>query len=196
MSKSEIYFSLDIEANGRIPGPNSMWSFATVVFDPNRPEPMIGEYAAVLEEIEGSKGDEETLAWWAKQSPETYQKARENARPASEVMTEFVGWVEETAKDANATPVCVAYPATYDFMFLYWYMIRFAGRSPFGFQALDCKALAMAALGGGFKDASKRNFPKSWFAKAGKHTHVATDDAREQGHMFLGIMADLAKLRK
>lgn len=42
-------------------------------------------------------------------------------------------------------------------MFVYWYLIRFAGRSPFSHSALDMKAFAMALLGRGYRDASKHN---------------------------------------
>jgi hypothetical protein len=35
--------------------------------------------------------------------------------------------------------VFVAYPAGFDFLFMYWYMIRFVGESPFSFSALGIK---------------------------------------------------------
>jgi len=34
-------------------------------------------------------------------------------------------------------PVFVGYPAGFDFLFVYWYLIRFTGESPFSFSALD-----------------------------------------------------------
>ena len=40
----------------------------------------------------------------------------------------------------------VAYPAGFDFLFVYWYLIHFVGRSPFSFSALDMKTYAAALL--------------------------------------------------
>ena len=84
----------------------------------------------------------------------------------------------------------VAYPAGFDFMFVHWYLHRFVGRSPFSHAALDVKTLAMAVLGSKFHEASKRAFPRRWFDPL-PHTHVALDDAIEQGAMFCNILAEL-----
>ena len=82
----------------------------------------------------------------------------------------------------------VAYPAGFDFLFVYWYLMRFAGESPFSFSALDVKSYAMALLKTDYRDAVKRNFPKDWF-DAAPHTHVALDDAKEQGALFCNMLA-------
>ena len=58
-------------------------------------------------------------------------------------MPEYVAWLKARA----GQPVFVAYPAAYDFMFVYWYLIRFAGESPFSHSALDIRSYAMAMLG-------------------------------------------------
>jgi hypothetical protein len=87
-------------------------------------------------------------------------------------------------------PVFVAYPAAYDFMFVHWYLIRFAGESPFSHSALDVKTLAMAMLGCGYRDATKKNMPRRWF-DAHPHTHRALDDAIEQGALFCNMLREL-----
>ena len=92
--------------------------------------------------------------------------------------------------------MAAAYPGSYDFMFVYWYLMKFAGRSPFGFQCLDIKTLAMAALGSGYKAASKRMFPRRWFEGAPAHSHLALDDAHEQGVMMCRILGELEEARK
>ena len=48
--------------------------------------------------------------------------------------------------------------------------------------------LAMTRLGGGYRDATKRNMPRAWFDPL-PHTHVALDDAIEQGALFCNILA-------
>ena len=87
------------------------------------------------------------------------------------------------------TPVFVAYPAGFDFLFVYWYLIRFAGESPFSFSALDIKTYAMAMLKIGYRESVKRNMPRRWFDPF-QHTHVALDDAIEQGALFCNMLAE------
>jgi hypothetical protein len=91
-------------------------------------------------------------------------------------------------------PVFVGYPAAYDFMFVYWYLIRFTGESPFSHSALDIKTLAMALLGGGYREATKNRMPKRWFDDL-PHTHVALDDALGQGALFCNMLAEVQARR-
>ena len=79
-------------------------------------------------------------------------------------------------------------------MFMYWYLIRFAGESPFGQAALDMKTLAMGILGLEFHQATKGNMPDDWFDPA-KHTHVALDDAMEQGELFCNMLRRLEEMQ-
>jgi hypothetical protein len=69
-------------------------------------------------------------------------------------------------------------------------MIKFAGESPFGFSALDIKSYAMAKMNTSFRGTSKRTMPRKWFANLPKHTHVAVEDAIEQGYLFCNMLAD------
>jgi len=77
----------------------------------------------------------------------------------------------------------VAYPAGFDFSWVYWYLIRFAGKSPFSFAALDIKSYAMATLRTSFRGSTKARFPSEWLGPR-RHSHVALEDAREQGELF------------
>ena len=57
------------------------------------------------------------------------------------------------------------------------------------FSCVDIKTVAMCLLNAGYRDAVKRNFPKRWFDDL-PHTHVAVDDAIEQGAMFCNMLAE------
>ena len=186
-TNNEIYVSVDIEADGRIPGDNSMLSFGAVAYDASGLE--IDFYYATLDTLEGATSDPDTMAWWGRQDPTVWEAAREGARPASIVMPEFNGWVDKLP----GKPVFVGFPATFDFLFVYWYLIKFAGRSPFGFSALDIKSLAMGELGTAFRKTVKRRMPRRWFVGAPKHTHHALDDARGQGILLSHILKDIHK---
>ena len=86
-------------------------------------------------------------------------------------------------------PVFVAYPAGFDFLFIYWYLIRFTGSSPFSHSALDVKSFAMALMRTDYRDSTKKNMPKRWFDKF-PHTHIALDDAIEQGALFCNMLRE------
>lgn len=184
----EVYVSTDIEADGPIPGPHSMLSFASAAFLPDKT--LHGTFAANLTTLPDAQGDPRTMNWWRTQ-PEAWTACRENARDPAEVMPEYVRWL----KALPGKPVFVGYPAAYDFLFVYWYLMRFAGESPFSHSALDIKTYAMALLGKEYRDCVKRNMPRQWFNKL-PHTHIALDDAIEQGALFCNMLAARSEFRQ
>lgn len=179
----EIYVSTDIETDGPIPGPHSMLSMGSAAFGAD--EGLVGTYEANFELLPGAAGHPDTMAWWDR-NRKAWRTARENPRPAEVVMPEYVAWV----KTLPGTPVFVAYPAGFDFLFVYWYLIRFAGESPFSHSALDVKTLAMALMNSDYRAATKRNMPRRWFDRR-PHTHRALDDAIEQGVLFYNMLKEL-----
>ncbi len=179
----EIYVSVDIEADGPIPGDNSMMSIGAVLYDDEGKE--LSNFMANLLPLFRAKQNAETMKWW-KTQPEAFeatQTARMDPENAMRHMTEWVGRF-------SGKPVFVGYPATFDFMFVHWYMMHFVGHDPFGFQALDIKTYAMARMGTGFRSTVKASMPREWFDEE-KHTHVALEDARSQGRLFFKIKASL-----
>ena len=101
-------------------------------------------------------------------------------------MVRYVEWVESLP----GKPVFVAFPAGFDFTWMFWYMMRFAGRSPFGWAALDIKTLGFALTGRPYRKSVKAAFPAEWHDPL-PHTHVALDDALEQGALFCNMLATL-----
>lgn len=182
---TEIYFSTDVETDGPIPGDNSMLSLGSAAFSPDGK--LVSTFYATLETLPGAKGDPETLDWWA-QNHQAYEQARKNMRPANLVMQDFVNWVNKQ----KGKPVFVGYPAGFDFLFVYWYIRHFGLQSPFSFSALDIKTYAMAVMKTEYRESTKKNMPKRWFSGS-KHTHVAVDDAIEQGELFINMMKEHTK---
>jgi hypothetical protein len=179
---TEIYVSTDVETDGRIPGPNSMLSFASAAYLGDKT--LVSTFSANLDTLPGASGDPETMAWWQTQT-EAWQACRENTQPPEIVMPQYVSWL----KSLPGKPVFVGYPVAFDFMFVYWYLIRFAGESPFSHSALDIKTYAMALLKKNYRDSTKRNMPTRWF-DATPHTHMALDDAIEQGALVCNMLAE------
>ena len=183
---AEIYVSTDVEADGPIPGPHSMLSFASAAFLADKTS--VGIFAANLTLLPGAQGDPQTMQWWQGQ-PQAWAACRSNLREPAEVMPEYVAWL----KALPGKPVFVGYPAAYDFLFVYWYLIRFVGESPFSHSALDIKTYAMALLGTEYRASVKRNMPVAWFDEL-PHTHVALDDAKGQGALFCNMLAARARI--
>jgi hypothetical protein len=178
----EIYVSTDVETDGPIPGPHSMLSFASAAF--TKDGRLLSTFSANLETLPGARIHPRTARWWARH-PEAQAACRTNRRSPAEVMPEYLAWL----KALPGQPVFVAYPVTFDFMFVHWYLIYFTGESPFRHSGLDIKTYAMALLGTPYRCSSKRNMPRRWFARR-RHTHVALDDAMEQGLLFCNMLRD------
>lgn len=182
MNAEEVFVSTDIEANGPIPGRNSMLSFGSAAFTLSKG--LIGRFSANLEELAESSPDPSTMTEFWDKNPEAWAACRESPRPIGKTMGEYVGWLRQLP----GKPVFVGYPAGFDFTFVYWYIRAHGYESPFSFSALDIKTYVMAYLGIPYRESTKRNMPKEWFPKNRPHTHVALDDAIEQGELFMNIM--------
>jgi hypothetical protein len=177
----EIYLSTDVETDGPIPGPHSMLSFASAAYTADKV--LVSTFAANLETLEGASAHPDTAKWWATQ-PEAWAACRRDLQAPEAAMRAYVAWI----RALPGKPVFVAYPAGFDFLFVYWYLVRFTGESPFSHSALDMKSYAMAVLGTEFRESTKRNMPAAWFDDF-PHTHVALDDAIEQGALFCNMLA-------
>ncbi|CCK26474.1 exonuclease [Streptomyces davaonensis JCM 4913] len=186
--KPSLYISVDIEADGPIPGPYSMLSIGAAVagvqdadgFVPADPEactfyrelrPISADF--VPEALAVSGLDRERLG-------------REGSEPAV-ALGEFSRWVREAGQGAQ--PVMCGYPASYDWTFLYWYLIRFTGSSPFGHSGcLDMKTLYATKAGLPLRAVAKGTMPRELLSRR-RHTHHALDDAIEQAELFANLMA-------
>lgn len=178
----EIYVSTDIEVDGPIPGDYSMLSLGSAAYLPDKT--LVETFTVNLEQLPEAGRHPDTMAWWEKH-PEAWEVANRNPRPAKEAMIDYAEWLEALP----GAPVFVGYPAAFDFMFVYWYLIRFAERSPFSFSALDIKTMAMMMTGKPYRRSTKKNMPQRWFDDL-PHNHQALDDAIEQGALFCNMLAE------
>jgi hypothetical protein len=181
-SQPEIYVSTDVEADGPLPGVNSLLSFASAAYRADKT--LLSTFAVNLETLPGATADPKTMAWWAAQ-PEAWAACRQHLEKPEIALPRYLAWL----KALPGRPVFVGYPVAYDFMFVYWYLIRFTGESPFSHSALDIKTYAMALLKQPYHDSTKKDMPKRWFDPI-PHTHQALDDAIEQGALFCNMLQE------
>jgi DNA polymerase III alpha subunit (gram-positive type) len=182
MKNSEVYVSCDIEADGPLPSDNSMLSLGAAAFTPDGNQ--IGTFYINLEEAVGAKPDPDTMEWWSK-NQEAYDATRQNLVEPKLAMEQFVAWVN----GLPGKPVFVGYPAGFDFLFVYFYIVHYGFKSPFSFSALDIKTYASAMLKLPYRESTKKNMPKRWFSDA-PHTHNALDDSIEQGQLFINMLKE------
>lgn len=184
--KHDIFISTDVEADGKVPTRNSMLSFGSAAYDINKN--LLGTFSVNLEEFPGASPDPLTMSEFWNKNPDNsaaYAETRKNLKNPKIAMQEYKQWIESLGSNY----VFVGYPAPYDFMWISFYFLYFLGESPFNHsRCLDAKSFAMATLKKEkLSYATKRNMPRNWFDNI-KHTHVAVDDAVEQGALFINML--------
>jgi hypothetical protein len=182
----EIYISTDIEADGPIPGPHSMLTLASAVYRADKT--LVSTYSANLALLPGAAPHPQTSVWW-QQFPEAWAACRRDVRSPEQVMPEYLGWL----KSLQGKPVFVGWPAAWDFMWVYWYLVRFTGERPFKENALDIRSYAMGMRKSEFRQTARSYLPRRWYDEGLPHTHVALDDAREQGALFCNMLGENLK---
>ena len=192
LSEEERYISVDVEADGPIPGRHSMLSLGAAAY--NAWGQRVGKFSANLGTLPDATTDDRTMAWWETQ-PGAWKRARERARDPKTVMEEFHLFALGDGPRRSGRPVMVTYPAAFDAMWVTWYLHAFTSGDPFRRRCIDLKTMAMQFLGGGYANAAKRNMPPSWFSGR-RHSHVAVQDAIEQGELFVNIVEALREERR
>jgi len=186
--RSTLYLSVDVEADGPIPGPFSMISFGAAVcgrFDGNGFTAVDPTQDTFYRELRPISPDFIPEA----QAVSGLDRAHLSTHGADpqEAMAALRTWVTEVS--AGAKPIVVGYPVCYDWMFLYWYLIRFGGHSPFGHSGcMDMKTMFALKADRSIAFVGKRSMPKHLLSDR-PHTHNALDDAVEQGELFANLMA-------
>lgn len=204
MPRRFLTFSLDIEAAGRIPGPNWMCSFGICRTDDlsrgftrrlkpllipglSRPDDpaaldVVAEGLPDLPKPQGTPEERAALEC------AFFQDRGVEPRAALVDLREWLA-----AECAGARPLLVGAPATFDFMWLYWYWLYLLEESPpFGFAGLDLRSYFMGFHGVGWESTGKKAY-KQAYPNDIPHTHDPLDDAREQGKIWADMVAERGK---
>lgn len=168
---------MDIEADGPIPGEYSMLSLGAVSVEaPERTfyrelQPISQRFDPEALAVSGLDRDRLVAAGTA---PEA-------------AMQDFAAW----ADDLGGKPVFVSY-STWDWVYVYYYLLRFAERSPFGHSSLDLKSVYLGTFGTTWAETGKRHIARrhpELLEGLGPHTHNALDDAIEQAGLCRRLLA-------
>jgi hypothetical protein len=166
---AEYYVSVDIEADGPIPGEYSMLSIGAAVRW--RPDTVIATFYRELQPISTNFVQEALDVCKLDRS----HLAMFGMEPA-DAMAQLEGWL---ASFPPGRRVFVGFNATFDWSFVNWYFHKYLQRNPFGISGLDIKAYYMGKFGTTWGDTAKARLPKELRPKL-RHTHNARDDAEEQ----------------
>ena len=193
---TEIYFSVDIEADGPFPADGFGYSMSS-----------FGAVACAVMDNDGTihrlDVDDTSNYFYAELAPISNnvvpeaaavsgldrQHLIENGEDPFIAMRRFNAWVTVVAASQSAIPVFVAWPAPFDWFWMYWYLMRFAGESAFGFSgAINMKDWYAAKNGLPSKKVGKRKVYAALGIKPRPHTHNALDDAIEQAELWQTIL--------
>ena len=80
---TEIYVRTDVEADGPIPGPNSMLSFGSAAYTASKN--LLGTFTANLLLLPEATADPNTMEWW-KTQPDAWAECRRDPQEPTIVM--------------------------------------------------------------------------------------------------------------
>ncbi len=163
------WISIDIEADGPIPGDYSMISFGAVIVEPELTKTFYAEVRPISDvfvpEALAVSGfsREETLTFG---DPKT-------------AMENFRDWIAENTK---RRPYFISDNPGFDWQFINWYFHHFLGENPFGHTS--------TSLGSLYKGMQKDMFTSFKHLRKTAHTHNALDDAMGNAEAILTLKND------
>lgn len=203
---AELYFSVDIEATGPIPGPYSMSSFGATLAAIRLKNGAIvrptteATFYSKLKPLEGSGYDAQAIMVEMRPgysaNPDTpearFEAMKLDGEDPAEAMERFSGWIESVKRaNGGARAIFAAYPLMFDWLFVRWYFGFFEVRNPFGFSGcLDMKSYYGAKFDAAVGRSTKRHMPKRLLKSDAPHSHHPLDDARGQGDLLYNLLTE------
>ena len=197
----DLYISIDIEADGLIPGPTgwgySMLSLGACVagwLDVDhgfmRVVPETDTFYVELRPISDDVDPEALAICEAALSMPRSALVEHGTDPAA-AMRDFVHWVKTVEDKHSGQAVAVGWPSSWDFgTWVFWYLQRFVRSSPFNHgQHRDIRDVFAAKHGVAIRGLSKRSIPEE-LRSSRRHSHNALDDAIEQAELFANVMTE------
>jgi hypothetical protein len=197
----DLYISIDIEADGPIPGPTgwgySMLSLGACVagwLDTDRGFVRVAPEAQTFYvEFRPISNDliPEALAVCEEALAMPRSALIEHGTDPAAGMRDFVSWVKSEEDEYSGRAVAVGWPSSWDFgTWVFWYLQRFVGSSPFSHgQHRDIRDVFATKHGVPIRGVSKRSMPTELRPNR-RHSHNALDDAIEQAELFANVMAE------
>jgi hypothetical protein len=170
-----IWVSVDVEADGPIPGDYSMIEVGAVVVESSLDRTFHGRLRPISEE-------------WVPEALAVSGHSREDTLQfpsPQQVMEDFAAWLDSVSGGNRVG--FIADNNGFDWMFVCWYFHHFIGRCPFGFSSANLNSLWKGM---------KRDMWKSFkHLRKTKHTHNPVDDAMGNAEALLAMKEQGLKIK-
>ena len=119
----------------------------------------------------------------------SFDYLNENGVEPKDAIEKFEGWINKVTPHDH-TPVFVAFNAPFDWMFMAEYFYKYLGRNPFGYKAMDIKALFMGLHPTNWLNTSHQKISR--YYQIGAHlSHHALEDAIEEAKIMSNILIEI-----
>lgn len=180
------YICVDLEASGPVPGLFNMVSIGGVEVRPEGDKHVRGrEFYFELQPIcDGFDPHAMSIHGISE------EHMRTQGRPAKEVLQSIVAWVGETVPTGHRA-LFVGHNAPFDWMYTAWYFAWAGIPNPFGYNALDTKALLMGVHQLPWGRCNKEELLSLYPALTAPHpdlVHNALADAQFQADILIALL--------
>ena len=184
--RDTLYVCVDLEASGPVPGLYNMVSIGGVCVRYEDGKHVRGdEFYFELKPISEGFDDHAMSIHGISRA-----HLEEHGRDAREVLAEITDWVNARRKP-NEKVLFVGHNAPFDWMYTAWYFAWAGYPNPFGYNALDTKALFMGRFGLPWRECNKETltslFP-TLTAPRPEDVHNALCDARFQADILIALL--------
>lgn len=185
----DVYFSVDVETDGPVPGLYSMLSFSLVYageFDGETFRCPINHEFVFYREMKPVTELYEEEALRVNQLDRNY--LAQKGAPPERAMQDAVEWINTLTGDGQ--PVMVGYPVVFDWMWLCYYFTRYADCQPFGYsRGFDTKTAFSAKRRVPICMSGRSKLPPELRSKT-VQDHHAVNDAIAQAEIFAKVFKD------
>lgn len=171
------WVSVDIEADGPIPGDYSMVCLGAVIVEPGLERTFYGQLRPISDK-------------WIPEALAVSGFSREETQAFDDpeaVMRRFADWLAAQLGGATGKkrrrPIFVSDNNGFDWQFVNWYFHHFTGENPFGHSSQN--------LGSLYKGLVKDAFQSFKHLRKTAHTHHPVDDAKGNAEALLAMKGDL-----
>ncbi len=160
------YIVVDVEADGQIPGINSMVCFGAIIVEPSLSKTFYGKVKPISKTY---IKDALAVSGFTRDEHEKFDDVEV-------VMKDFFTWVKSNSK---GHPIFITDNPAFDFAYMNYYFHVYCGSNPFGFSARRIGDLYCGLV----KDSRAQ-----WkHLRKTKHTHNPVDDAKGNAEAILEI---------
>lgn len=179
------WFCVDIECSGPVPGLYDMISLGAVAVNERDQGLVIGETLYLEIQPTAPRVDAGAM----KVNGLDIDRLRREGLPLETALKQLSDWVGERT-DAGSKPVFVGHNAPFDWSFVNWSYHAVGLPNPFGYKALDTKALATGVLGLHWLDSNKEQLDELLDLPPveSEKVHRADYDAWYQAHILVGLL--------